>query len=131
MTHTTEEMTMMTTQTQTATLTVWLPRIRQGAPSNAAGLRGAWTPYATKDAALRHEHWANQAPWADAMPVEIVDAPYSPWGDSPADLICTEIVDAAETYGDHLDATTRRAAFLIRGGRRVEGVSLVLAAEVA
>lgn len=51
---------------------LWRPTLREGAPSNAAGMRGWDWIYASRDAAERHEHWANQAPWATTARVTAV-----------------------------------------------------------
>jgi hypothetical protein len=61
-----------------STITIWLPTLREGAPTNAAGMRGPLTPYRTRKEALRHEHWNNQAPWASARSVCVVDGEQPP-----------------------------------------------------
>ncbi len=111
-------------QTAEQAFAVWIPSLKRGAPSNAAGMRGAWTPYGTRAAALQHEHWANQAPWAGARQVVITDRVGSLTTD--ADLVCGRVLDDHETHGTLLGGAHVLAAKLIAAGRRVEGFRALL-----
>lgn len=53
-------------------ITVWIPTLRKGAPSNAAGMAPGG-PYRTRKEALEHEHWNNQAAHASAKQVTVSD----------------------------------------------------------
>lgn len=57
----------------TRSLTLWLPALCPGAPSEAAGMARASAVYRTAAQALAHEHWADQAPWATARRVVVRD----------------------------------------------------------
>lgn len=109
----------------TEILVVWIPSLRRGVPSNASGMRGYLTPYRTRAQALRHEHWANQAPWASARRVEIMDGLSA--GSPVAHELCSKIVLSVDFHGDDmLSEREREAARLIRAGQRVAGVRLLL-----
>lgn len=120
-------MTTDSTTEQTRAVEVWIPALKRGAPSNASGMRGAATPYANRAAALEHEHWSNQAPWATARKVTVTDEPGHLTDE--ADEVCARILEA-DAMGGEFDSTIRRAAQLIRSGRRVDGV-LAFIGEVA
>jgi hypothetical protein len=53
-------------------ITIWIPTLRKGAPSNRAGMAPGG-PYRTRKEALEHEHWANQAAHASAKRVSVHD----------------------------------------------------------
>lgn len=57
----------------TFTITIWLPALRKGAPSNTAGMARPSAVYRTRAEALRHEHYASQAPYATAKRVTVSD----------------------------------------------------------
>lgn len=104
-------------------LTVWLPCLRANAPSNTAGMRNAGSVYATREQALAHEHWANQAPYAEAIAVEVSDKALSPL----LEYAVLRIKDDADAYGEEmLGADFVRAAELLRAGKYVEGLRLYL-----
>ena len=64
---------MPATETRPATaITIWIPALRKGAPSNAAGMAPGG-PYRTRAEALAHEHWSNQAAYATAKRVTVSD----------------------------------------------------------
>lgn len=54
------------------TITIWIPALRKGAPTNAAGMAPGG-PYRTRKEALEHEHWVNQAAYATAKRVTVSD----------------------------------------------------------
>lgn len=101
---------------------VWIPALTRNAPSNASGMRGSHEPYATRAEALRHTHWANQAPYATARRVTIYDGPLA--GDSDAQDVLGKLL-ASDDFDDVLHCA---AAKLIRAGRNVDGVRVYLKA---
>jgi len=107
-------------------INIWIPKLRKNAPSNASGMRGIHTPYATRKEALSHTHWANQAPYATAKRVTICDALGPDWCRDDAGRVLAQIVLDAEDYGDVLYEVHREAARLIDEGRNVDAIRLYL-----
>lgn len=103
---------------------VFVPTLRAGVPSNAAGMAPYSAPYATREEALAHKHWANQSGWADAAAVEIKDAPWrEDWSPADAaDRICGKIVQ--EGWDAPKGSCFARAAELIQAGKRVEAMRI-------
>jgi len=116
--------------TDLKTVTLWLSYVGEGAPSNAAGTRvglGA-TEEQARDAA---GHWANQAPWARARQVTLIDRAAPGLVDGEHDFAVEREIEALLLSPRKEDLAMADAAFLHLEAGRVASAWLAMHRDIA